>query len=226
MKIMKVIIPSIIAKTQKELEQRIERVQGFAKTIQLDIMDGKFIKQKSLDFNFVLPKLKCEVEAHLMISDPLKWLENHCEFFNRIIFNVESTDDPLKCIELAKLYGKKVGLALNPETPLTLITDFIRDIDQITIMTVQPGKYGAKFIPDMLQKIRDLRKVHPYIDIEVDGGITPQNINDACAAGANRIVSGSYIQNARDPKKAFKELKGEVKLNLISQWTRKLNISK
>ena len=218
MKIGKIIIPSIIAKTQKELDERIEKVKGFAKVIQLDVMDGKFVDNHSLDFDFKLHPMKCKVEVHLMIKHPFEWLNLNYKKADRFIISIESCDHPEKIIEFLRVLGKGVGFSVDPETPLVMVEDYLPFIDQITIMTVEPGKYGATFIPKAIEKVKKLRMMTKKIDIEVDGGISPENTYDACQAGANRLVSGSYIQNAKSPEKAYKHLVNETKFKLFQKW--------
>ena len=217
-----VIVPSIIASNQKELDKRLAKVKDITRTVQLDIMDGHFVDNKSLDFDFELPEAKCLFEAQLMVKDPEKWVEKNCEKVDSIIIHIESCEEPMKVIESVKECGGKVGLALNPGSPIGLIDDFLGDIHQVTVMTVEPGKYGGKFLPEMLEKVKKLRKMRSWLDIEVDGGISPKNIKAAADAGANMFVSGSYIQNSKDPKKAIKELMDELKIKIaipkIPKW--------
>ena len=106
--------------------------------------------------------------------------------------------------------GKKAGIGINPETSIDRIKKYLAKVKQITVMTVHPGRYGAKFLPDVLKKVRQIRKIRPNLDIEVDGGINPDTIKKALNAGANKFVCGSYIQKAKDVKKAINTLKKEV----------------
>ena len=205
------IIPSIIAKSQKELEERITKVAKYASAIQLDIMDGKFVRNKSLDFDFRLPKTNCRIEAHLMIKDPAQWIEKNWKKADVIIPSFEGCRNFDDVIWLIRKKGKKAGLGINPETSVGKIKKYLDNVRQVTVMTVYPGKYGAKFLAETLEKVRELRKLKPELDIEVDGGINPETIKKAAQAGANMFVCGSYIQKAKDVKKAVAILKKELK---------------
>ena len=207
-KMKKTIIPSIIANSQKELNERIKKVNS--KIYQLDIMDGKFVKSKSLWFDFKLPKGK-KYEAHLMIENPRFWIEKNWKKAASIIFHAESFGNAEGIIKLIRSKKKKVGIALNPGTDLKRIKNQLKKIDLVLVMTVSPGKYGANFIPKALDKLKQIRKFKPNMEIEVDGGINEKTIKMASNFGANRFVVGSYLQKNTDPKKAFDKLKDVIK---------------
>lgn len=200
------VIPAIIAKSQQELEEKINQVGGFVDCLQLDVMDNLFVPNKSLDFDFRLPGINCEIEAHLMLRNPDDWVKQNWQKVDTILIPIESCKDPKGIIDFLK--GKnKIGFVLNPETPLEKIKDYLNEIDQVLIMTVNPGFYGSRFLPETLEKVRELRKLKPEFDIEVDGGINPETIKDVVMAGANLLVSGSYIFNSENPEEAIKILK-------------------
>ncbi len=206
----KVIIPAIIAKKQEELEERILKVKDFVELIQLDFMDGKFVPNESINFDFNLPETNCKYEAHLMVDDPNSWIEKNHSKVNTILAHFESLDNPKETIELIKNKNKKTGFVLNPETKIDEIKEFLPSLDQVLIMTVKPGFYGSKFIPEMKEKIKKLREIAPEIDIEVDGGINDKTIELVNKAGANMFVSGSYIVKSDDVKKRVITLKNLV----------------
>ena len=207
MSLKKKIIPAIIAKSQQELEDKINKVKNYAEIIQLDIMDGKFVPNNSIDFDFKLPNADCIFEAHLMIKNPEEWIKKHINKIDMVLAHIESCKKPKKLVDLVKENGKHVGFVLNPETPLSTIIGYIDDIDQVLIMTVNPGFYGSPFLPKMLEKIKRLRRIKPDLDIEVDGGVTDKTINLVDKAGANMFVSGSYIVKSDDVRQAIASLK-------------------
>ncbi len=207
----KEIIPSIIAKNQEQLDNAIDKVKDHVDWIQLDVMDGNFVGNSSLAFNFTLPKIKCRYEAHLMLSNPESWIRKHGDKVDTLLAPIEACDDPGKIIRLAKIKGKRVGFALNPETPIETIKGFIDAIDQVLIMTVNPGFYGSEFLPETLTKVHAMREMAHDIDIEVDGSINRDTIKAAAGAGANLFVSGSFIMNAENPASAIAELEQQVK---------------
>jgi ribulose-phosphate 3-epimerase len=204
--IKKRIIPAIIAKSQEEFEEKINRVKDFVKIIQLDFMDGVFVENKSIDFDFKIPLTNCNFEAHLMINNPMDWIEKNYSKVDTILVHFESCSNHSEIISIIKRKNKRVGFVLNPETSVDSLTGFLDDLDQVLIMTVHPGFYGSPFLPDMLDKISKLRTLKPDLDIEVDGGITDKTINLTDRAGANLFVSGSFIIKAQNIKSAVESL--------------------
>jgi ribulose-phosphate 3-epimerase len=210
MTIRKEVIPAIIAKNQEELNDRLSKVLEFVKIVQLDIMDNKFVPNTSLFFDFKLPKSDCFYEAHLMIKDPEDWIKKNHQKVDMILVHYESDVDCKKVIKLTKEKNKKIGFVLNPETPIENLSSFIDDIDQVLIMTVNPGFYGSPFLSEMMEKVSKLRQMKPNLDIEVDGGITDKTISIVDKAGANLFVSGSFIVKSDDVKGAINKLKKEL----------------
>lgn len=192
----KVVVPSVIAETQAELETVFSRVKDIAELFQLDVMDSKFVPTSSIDFNFTLPGGEYRYEAQLMVEEPNKWIEMNGEKVDTIIAQIESVRDPEIFIEFVKQRNKRVGFALRPETDIIQVRDYLENIDQVLVMTVHPGYYGGEFLPVTLDKVRKLRELRPELDIEVDGGIKPETIIQADAAGANMFVCGSYLVRA------------------------------
>ena len=159
------IIPAIIAKSQQELEEKINLVKDFADLIQLDIMDGIFVPNQSINFSFELPKTNCEFEVHLIVDDPDNWVKRNWQKVNTVLIPIESCEKPKEFIKFFKnpstrLGARKIGFALNPETPLEAIKDYLDKINQVLIMTVNPGFYGSKFLPETLEKVRELRNAY------------------------------------------------------------------
>ena len=210
---MKQIIPSLIAKTQKELEKRFDRIKNYSKVFHLDIMDGKFVKNKSLFFDFTLPKKRFKYEAHLMVKNPELWVKKHWKKSNLIIFHIESLKNGAEVknlIKLIKSKRKKVGICINPKTKIKKIINYLNLIDRVLVMTVTPGKYGGKFLPDTLKKVKYIKKLKPKLDIEIDGSVNLKTINRASNSGANSFVVGSILQKSKNPKKAIDDLKKRI----------------
>lgn len=201
------IVASIIANSQKELEERINSVKDYVDIIQLDIMDGKFVPEKSLFFNFVLPKTNKKIEAHLMIEDPEEWISEIGERVDTIIFHYESTKNIEKVITLIRKKRKKVGIAISPKTKIFEIKKLLPEVDQVLIFTADKmGQYGAKFSRLSLEKIDILAKTSDKL-IEVDGGINFDTINEVSKKGANLFVCGSVLQKSEDIEETVNELK-------------------
>lgn len=208
----KKIIPAIIAKTQEELNTSLSKVVNLVDIAQLDIMDEKFVPNTSLFFDFKLPETTCSFEAHLMIENPELWIKENGHKVDTILVHYESCNNPKNIISIVKEKNKKIGFVLNPETPINNISSFIDDIEQVLIMTVNPGFYGSPFLPEMLDKITELRNLKPDLDIEVDGGITDKTINLVDKAGANMFVSGSYIIKAENVEESINNLKEQLNI--------------
>lgn len=209
MQLSRVILPAVVASSQQELDTRLNKVFAAAQTFHLDVMDGKFVNNASLLFDFQLPSDKSrQYESHLMVGDPATWIESNAAKVDAVNFHVESacSEDIKTIVRLIREKGKKAGIVLNPDTPLSAIEDHIPSLDRVMFMAVHPGKYGAEFVPAVIGKIRSLREKHPSLDIVVDGAVSPQTIVLMKAAGANLFVCGSYIQQHEDPQKAVRQL--------------------
>lgn len=204
------IIPSIIAHSQQELEERISKLKKHSKYIHLDIMDGDFVPHTSIEFDFKIPKA-IKAEAHLMIEHPKPWLIHNHKKVSCVVAHYKSETHMHDFIKLAKKYKLKVGVAINPEVPAEAITQYIKLIDKILIMTVHPGNYGSPFLPETLNKIKYLRELDPKLNIEVDGGITPNTLKLCKEAGANQFIVGSYLQKSKNINRAWKELNNLIK---------------
>ena len=145
-----------------------------------------------------------------MINNPLEWIEKHWGKVDTILVHFEATQNPDEIIKSVRKKKRRVGFVLNPETSVEKLKTYLDKIDEILIMTVNPGFYGSKFLPEALQKVEDLRNLKPDLDIEVDGGITDETIKQAYLAGANMFVSGSFIVKSENVKKAIDTLKDQV----------------
>jgi len=110
----KMIVPAIIAKTQTELEEKIGKVKDYVDLIQLDVMDGRFVPNSSIDFDFKLPDISCSYEAHLMVSDPETWVEKNYLKVDTVLAHFESCEEPYRVLELVKSKNKRFGFVLNP----------------------------------------------------------------------------------------------------------------
>ncbi|MFH0701238.1 MAG: hypothetical protein V2A62_02255 [Candidatus Woesearchaeota archaeon] len=199
------ILPSIMSKSQEELEADLRRLRGVVKEIHLDVVDGLFAPNDSLDFNFKLPA-GFKYNMHLMVKKPEIWIKKRWKESDLFIPQLEEIKDVLAYIKWMRKGKKKVAFALKPETLVSKIKPFLKDCDYVLILTVHPGFYGSKFIPSILKKIPLIKKVNPKIKVIVDGGMCPSNIGLAAKAGADLFVSGSYTTKAERLKERVKEL--------------------
>jgi len=222
------IIPAIIAKDPEDLKNKIRLIEPYVAAVQLDVMDGIFVPNKTWKEPDDLEKIKTKLffEVHLMIEKPQtvteRWLESKVK---RIILHWEALEKihghemtPYKTasrpgfpvIDLAEeahRHNKELGVALNPNTPISTLDSFINDIDLVLLMSVNPGKAGQEFQEKVIPKIIALRQKYPDVKIEVDGGVNPQNAKKLAQAGANILVAGSAIFESGDVGKAIEELK-------------------
>lgn len=203
------ITPALIANNQKELDVLLNKYKNLNCYFQIDVMDGKFVNNKSNFFNFKLPK-EHKYEAHLMINNPEEWIKKNYNRFDVIIANLEKVKNPIKLIEFVKGKGKKIGFALNPETSTMFIEPYLEYLDRVLILTVNPGQYGAKFVPKTLEKINMLRMIYKK-DIEVDGHIDLKTIKLCKKAGANLFAVGHYLKDSKDLGKAMNDLRKALK---------------
>ena len=208
------ISPSILSADFGQLDNEIKRLEnGGADMIHVDVMDGHFVPNltigppviKALKKNSSLP-----FDVHLMISPVHKYIEAYSDAGADIItIHPEGTSDLKLSILKIKELNKKVGVSLNPETKIDVIIDFLELIDLVLIMSVNPGFGGQKFMPEVLDKIKRLKKIQEEkklnFDIEIDGGINFDNAKIAINAGANILVSGTTI---------FKSNNGDIKKNI------------
>jgi len=207
------IIPAIIAKSFEELEEKIRAVEPYVDRIHLDIMDGLFVPNQTIDGAEELKNLETElkIEVHLMVQKPEnhipKWLETRVDKF---LVHFESTAKFQEAINLVKNDDKTFGAVLNPETSHDTLRDFTDQLDLVQFMTVHPGAYGGKFVEEVLDKMTDFHFFYPDIIIQVDGGVTLQTAPKIIQAGASVLVSGSYIFGSSNVQEAIKNLQGTL----------------
>jgi ribulose-phosphate 3-epimerase len=196
------ISPSILSCDFSEIGSEIEKLNNSgADLIHIDVMDGHFVPNLTFGPPVISKIRKCSklpFDVHLMISPVEKYIQDYANAGADIItFHPEATDNIQRTIDVIKSCGKKVGISLNPETPSTVIENYLKKIDLILIMSVNPGFAGQKFMPEVLEKVKFFRSKieneNLNIDIEIDGGIDFKTAPLAIKAGANILVSGTTI---------------------------------
>jgi len=199
------VLPAIMAGDQGQLDGRLDRVMGFAGHIMLDVMDGVFVPGRSLDFDYTLPTGP-RYQAHLMVEDPLRRISRLVGKVETAIMHVEAVKDVPEAIKVTEDHGLGSFLAINPDTPVDAVAPHLSRLDGVLVMTVQPGRYGSRFLPRCLEKVEALRAMDGELVIEVDGGMNPETAAMAVEMGADVVAAGSYIVASDDPMKAYTRL--------------------
>lgn len=203
------VTPAILANDLPQFVSLIRFAETFADYIQVDMMDGIFVPSTSISVSEVgTVKTTLRSEAHLMVANPEEWLEALAAFGSEaVLFHYEAVADPPGMIELLRDAGFGVGLAVNPETAVTDIIGLVDSVDSVMFMAVHPGFYGAPFLPEVLDKIQEIKKVLPDLMVGIDGGIKEDNAVLAKQAGADFVCIGSAIFLAEDPGQTYNYLK-------------------
>ena len=216
---MNILSPSLLSIDFNHIERNAKTLdEAGVKWFHLDVMDGSFVR----NITFGPPVIKCIrkvtdsfFDVHLMIDDPIRYVDAFADAgADMLTVHYEACKNLQDTVDAVKAAGMKVGIALNPETPVLWLDYYINQVDMILIMSVNPGFGGQKFMPIALQKLRELKALadekNPNLLIQVDGGITIDNVQDVLDAGANVVVAGSAI------------FKGDKKAN-IEAFLKKLN---
>ena len=214
-----IISASLLACDFSEMGREISRAeQAGCDWIHFDVMDGIFVANISFGEPILEYARKCTngfVDTHLMITRPERYVEHYAKLGSDMItFHVESTDNPRAVIDKIHALGKKAGIAVKPDTPVDDIESLIPAVENVLIMTVYPGFGGQSFIPATLKKVTEARAFIEEIGldthVQVDGGINEQTAALARAAGADVLVSGSYLFKAQNMSQAVFGLRGNT----------------
>jgi ribulose-phosphate 3-epimerase len=202
------VVPAILTGDAAELERLVRLAESFTDYVQLDVMDGRFVPSRSVTCAQVAAlHSRLRWEAHLMVLQPEDCLaEFRAAGAEKIVFHYEAAPSPGAVIRAVKKLGLGVGLAINPETPPEAIEGLVKELDSVLFLAVNPGFYGAKFIPEVLDKIKPFRRAHPGVETGIDGGVKEGNIAAIARAGADVIYVGSAIFLQPDPAASYRRL--------------------
>lgn len=211
------IVPAILSPNLKTINGDLKEIEPYSDLLQIDIMDNIFVPNKTPQAEQLkILDTKIPLDIHLMVKEPsdeylMGFIKANPKLkINNITVHYEACSNIKKTLEFIRENNIKAGVAINPKTPLEKIKNILGKVDVVLIMTVEPGFSGQGFIKNALDKVTELRKLKPKMDIEVDGGINDDTAALAAKAGANMFVANSYIFKAKDKVKAIRKLRAAV----------------
>jgi ribulose-phosphate 3-epimerase len=206
------IVPAVLTDDPASLKSMLEKAAEYTDFVQIDIMDGVFVPSSSIGWQDILAvKKQPGWEAHLMIKNPEKEFANYKKAgTGKVVFHFEAAPEPQKVIQTARSLKLKVGLAINPETTLSQVMPLLDSVDSVLFLSVHPGFYGAKFLSEVLDKVRELHRLKPSLLLSIDGGINENNLLEVAKTGVQEICVGSGIFRQADPAAAYRKLTAQV----------------
>ena len=213
---------SVLSANPLEFGQEIKRIEkSGAEMIHYDVMDGIFVN----NITFGMPllksikgKTKCILDVHLMIQEPLKYVDDFADAGADIItFHIESGSDAAETIAAIRRKGVKAAVSIKPNTPADAVLPYLDKVDMVLVMTVEPGFGGQSFMPDMMPKLKEIREEckarNLDVNLQVDGGIAEKTVGVVAQNGANVLVAGSAVFGSDDPKATISMFRDSAKLN-------------
>jgi len=217
---MNTIIPAILTSDFSDFKNKLAKLVAsdiLFPFIQIDVMDGKFVNSTSFKERDEINSLSHEFdfELHLMVEHPIAEMETweNVLAVKKVLIPIESKDDILTAIKDARALDWSVGLSVNPETPLDQIDQYIDHIDSVLFLTVTPGAQGNPFIPNVEEKIKKFKDTYAHITVEVDGGVTPENIGQINNWGVDYFCVGNALINQEDILSSYNNLTNSLENN-------------
>lgn len=206
--------PSILAADFGELRAQAQMVEkAGADMLHIDVMDGRYVPNITFGpdaVKMLKSSVSIPMDVHLMIENPIRYIDVFADAGADIItVHVEAETHIYKCLQQIKNRGLMAGVSLNPGTPASAVKNVLHLCDLVLVMTVNPGFTAQAFIPEMIGKVAEIRQMNPDIDVQVDGGIGPNNAMDVINAGATVIVSGAAVFRTEDPAAAISAIKSK-----------------
>lgn len=201
------IVPAILADNPQDLKLMLAQAETFTDFVQIDFMDGSFVPSQSIaPEDLAEIKISIDWEAHLMVKNPIDYLSLlNKDGLKRVIFHWKASPRPESVVSAVRDLGLQVGLAINPETPLSQFEGLAPQVNSVLFLSVHPGFYGSPFIAEVLEKIGEFRSHFPSTVIGIDGGISLDNIQRVKSSGVDYACVGSRIFRHDDPRKSYEK---------------------
>ncbi len=203
------IIPTILTNEENTYQKRLITAEHVSNLIQVDVIDGKFANNLTCGTDIIKKYYTTSLlEIQLMVVDPAVYIKEliSCEYVLRIIIPFEVKGDHHELLYSIRNSGKQAGLSVNPQTPIKIIKDLLSDIDLLLVLAVDPGFAGQAFKEEVLEKVKESKKMLPELPVEVDGGVNFDNVKKIVASGANFLAANSVLYGAEDFMLAYEKL--------------------
>jgi len=208
------IVPALLVKDISSLEEEIKKIEGFTEKIQVDVIDGKFAAVETVTPEMLINiETEATVDVHLMVEEPVNWIERCVTAGVTAVYGqVEKMSDIQRFITESEEAGLSTGLAIDIGTPVSEIEDWINMVDSILLMSVVAGAQGREFDEKVLEKIKEVREISPFVTIVIDGGLNEVNIKKCLKAGGEKMefAVGSEILNSTNPGEEIEKLRSIV----------------